>query len=232
MLPGKSLLDQFLGPDAMKKVQGMAGGLSGNQKSLATGAAAGGLVALLMSGGKPKKLIKNAVKLGGVALVGGLAYKAYSDWQAGKQPQAAAAGDAPPALPKPEGTVFLPADAGAAEALSLKLVRAMVAAAKADGHVTSAERRKIAAQLPELGLGAEAEALIAEELDAPLDVGRVAALASTPEEAAEIYAASLLVVDPEAPAERGYLAMLAARLKLDPKLVQHLHANAEALVEL
>ena len=228
MLPGKSLLDQFLGPDAMKKV----GELTKDRKSLATGAAAGGVLALLLSGGKPKKLIGNAVKMGAVALVGGLAYKAYQDWQAGKRPEAATAGDAPPALPKPEGTVFLPDDAGAAEALSLTLVRAVVAAAKADGHVTSAERRKIAAQLPELGLGAEAEALIAEELDAPLDVGRVAALASTPEEAAEVYAASLLVVDPEAPAERGYLAMLAARLKLDPGLVEHLHANAGALVEL
>ncbi|MCX7644792.1 MAG: tellurite resistance TerB family protein [Rhodobacteraceae bacterium] len=227
MLPGKSLIDQFLGPDALKTV----GELTKDRKSLATGAAAGGVLALLLSGGKPKKLIKNAVKLGGVALVGGLAYKAYQDWQAGRQPQAAGAGEPPPALPKPEGTVFLPAETGAAEALSLKLVRAMVAAAKADGHVTSAERRRIAAQLPQLGLGAEAEALISEELDAPLDVGRIAALASSPEEAAEIYAASLLVVDPEAPAERGYLAMLAARLKLDPRLVEHLHANALALVE-
>ena len=47
--------------------------------------------------------------------------------------------------------------------------------------------------------------------------------------ATEIYAASLLVVDPEAPAEKGYLAMLAARLGLDPGLVAHLHARAEAL---
>jgi uncharacterized membrane protein YebE (DUF533 family) len=227
MLPGKSLLDQFLGPDAMKKV----GELTKDRKSLATGAAAGGLLALLLSGGKPKKLLKNAVKVGGVALVGGLAYKAYRDWQAGRQPEAAGADVPPPALPRPEGTVFFPADTQAAEALSVKLVRAMVAAAKADGHVTSAERRRIAAQLPELGLGPEAEALIAEELDAPLDVGRIAALAASPEEAAEIYAASLLVVDPEAPAERGYLAMLAARLKLDPGLVEHLQANAAALVE-
>jgi uncharacterized membrane protein YebE (DUF533 family) len=228
MLPGKSLLDQFLGPDAMQKL----GSLTKDKTSLATGAAAGGVLALLLSGGKPKKLIGNAVRMGGVALVGGLAYKAYQDWQAGKQPAATGAGEAPPALPKPEGTVFLPADAGAADALSLKLVRAMVAAAKADGHVTGAERRRIAAQLPELGLGAEAEALISEELDAPLDVGRIAGMAGSPEEAAEIYAASLLVIDPEAPAERGYLAMLAARLRLEPKLVEHLHANAQALVEL
>jgi uncharacterized membrane protein YebE (DUF533 family) len=105
----------------------------------------------------------------------------------------------------------------------------MVAAAKADGHVTAMERRRIGTQLDTLGLGPEAQALITDELDAPLDVGRIAGLARTPEEAAEVYAASLLVVDPEAPAEKGYLAMLAARLQLDPALVSHLHARAADL---
>lgn len=224
----KSLLDQFLGSNGG---DGAQGGVS-NKGALATGAVAGGLLTLLMSGGSPKKMIKRAVKVGGAAAIGGLAYKAYSDWQAGKDPQAVTRTDATPELPSPEGTVFMPADPTAAEDLSLRLVRAMVAAAKADGHVTSAERRRIQSQLPQLGLGTEAEALITEELDGPLDVGRVAGLASGPEEAAEIYAASLLVVDHEAPAERGYLAMLAARLKLDPRLVEHLHTNANALVEL
>lgn len=223
----KSLLDQFLGSNGGQN--GHGGGSSTG--TLAKGAVAGGLVGLLMSGGSPKKLLKNAVKVGGAAVVGGLAYKAYTDWQAGKNPQASAVPDTVPALPTPEGTAFMPTDAAEAEDLSLRLVRAMVAAAKADGHVTSAERRRIVSQLPQLGLGVEAEALITEELDAPLDVGRVANMARSPEEAAEIYAASLLVVDPEAPAERGYLTMLAARLKLDPRLVEHLHVNANALVE-
>lgn len=224
----KSLLDQFLGSNGS---DGAQGGVS-NKGALATGAVAGGLLTLLMSGGSPKKMIKRAVKVGGAAAIGGLAYKAYSDWQAGKDPQAVTRTDATPELPSPEGTAFMPADPTAAEDLSLRLVRAMVAAAKADGHVTSAERRHIQSQLPQLGLGTEAEALIAEELDGPLDVGRVADMSNGPEEAAEIYAASLLVVDHEAPAERGYLAMLAARLKLDPRLVEHLHTNAHALVEL
>lgn len=223
----KSLLDRFLGSNGDENAQG---GVS-NKGALAKGAVAGGLLGLLMSGGSPKKMLKRAVKVGGAAAIGGLAYKAYSDWQDGKAPQASAAPNTVPQLPTPEGTAFMPADAAAAEDLSLRLVRAMVAAAKADGHVTSAERRRILSQLPQLGLGPEAEALIAEELDCPLDVGRVAEMANGPEEAAEIYAASLLVVDHEAPAERGYLAMLAARLKLDPRLVEHLHTNAQALVE-
>ena len=72
--------------------------------------------------------------------------------------------------------------------------------------------------------------MIAAELDAPLDAGRIASLARSQEEATEIYAASLLTVDPDGAAEKGYLAMLAARLNLPADLVAHLHARAAALV--
>ncbi len=237
MKDAKSLLDSL-----MRSVGGSSGGTAGledlaakargawdSQSTLGKGAIGGGLLGLLLGGkglgGKGLgKLGGTAVRVGGMALVGGLAYKAWQDWQAGKQ-----AGATPGALPAPEGTVFLPQDAGEADELSARLLQAMVAAAKADGHVTPAERQRIGGQLATLGLGAEAEALVTRELDAPLDVGRVAALARTPEEAAEIYTASVLVVDAEAPAEKGYLALLAARLKLDPALVQHIHANAASL---
>jgi uncharacterized membrane protein YebE (DUF533 family) len=100
----------------------------------------------------------------------------------------------------------------------------MIAATKADGQVTPAERANIIAHLPQLGLGPEAQAMIQAELDAPLDFNQIAALARSEAEAAEIYAASLLAVDPEGAAEKGYLAMLAARLHLDAGLVAHLHA--------
>lgn len=194
------------------------------QSTLTKGAIAGGLLGVLMSG-NARRLIGSGVKVGGAALIGGLAYKAYEDWKAGK------AADAPhdlTTLPEPDDS-FMPQDTAAADSLSLRLLQAMVAAAKADGHVTPTERARIADHLPRLGLGDAAQALLAEELDAPLDFARLATLATTNAEAAEIYAASLLVVDPEAPAEKGYLAMLAARLNLDPGLVAHLHAKAAAL---
>ena len=34
-------------------------------------------------------------------------------------------------------------------------------------------------------------------------------------------------IDQTVPANRGYLSMLAARLKLDPALVDHLHVNVD-----
>jgi uncharacterized membrane protein YebE (DUF533 family) len=70
-----------------------------------------------------------------------------------------------------------------------------------------------------------------DELRKPLDVDAVARAAQSPEEAAEIYTVSLLAIDVDNPAERGYLAMLAARLKLDDKLVEHLHATVEGVTE-
>lgn len=233
-------------------------------KSLATGAAAAGILGLVLGGGRSRSLLGGAVRMGGAAVVGGLAYRAYRNWQDGRAdtaeqpapaprpaaqpaPRAASAGagigqrwsaggtvstPAPAAAADwsaPAGSDFAPAEDDRAEALAEKLLRAMVAAAKADGHVTTAERRRIANELHAIGMGGEAESLIAAELDAPLDPARIAAMAFNEAEALEIYAASMLVVDPEAPAERAYLADLAARLRLEPGLVARLHAEAEAM---
>ena len=71
--------------------------------------------------------------------------------------------------------------------------------------------------------------MLTAELDTPLDIGAVAGLAQDEAQAAEIYAASLLAIDPDGAAEKGYLAMLAARLNLAPGLVDHLNARARAL---
>lgn len=242
MYDAKALLGQFLDQNQNSNVsqenqsqdtsQGGGGlnlqSLVSGPGGLATGALAGGLAGLLLGGKKPKKLAKSALKVGGAALVGGLAYKAWRDWKASKPPgqTAPAEVDMPPA-----GTPFLPATAAEEHDLSQALMRAMIAAAKADGHVSDEERQRIDAQLEALQIDAEQRAFIDTELAKPLDVDAVAAGAKCPEQAAEIYTASLLAIDPNGAAERGYLAMLAARLKLEPGLIEHLHANIGAGIE-
>jgi uncharacterized membrane protein YebE (DUF533 family) len=229
MFNAKSILDQVMGslnqatgPGGVKGMTGKARDTWDSQSTLTKGAIAGGLLGVLLTGGG-RKMLGTGVKIGGAALIGGLAYKAYEDWKAGKS---VAKNDAPMALPNPAGTAFQPADADAADDLSTRILQSMIAAAKADGHITTDERTRIDAQLGNLGLGNEATAMIAAELDKPLDVARVAGLARTEEEGTQIYAASLLVVDPRGEAEKHYLAELAARLKLDAGLVSHLHARA------
>lgn len=252
----KSLLNQLASQSGLGQMGGAQQNPQSNQNSggldlqslisgpggLATGALAGGLAGLLLGGKKPRKLAKSALKVGGVALVGGLAYKAWRDWQANKspaggpqqtaQPQAhAAPHQTPELLEAPAGSPFLPDNAQEEQDLTRALIRAMIAAAKADGHVTDEERRRITDGLAAMRLNAADMAFIDEELSKPLDIDAVANGAKCQEQGAELYAASLLVIDAEGAAERGYLAMLAARLNLDPGLVEHLHAGAGAVIE-
>lgn len=191
------------------------------------GAAAGGLATLLLTNKTSRKMAGSLVKYGALAAVGGVAYKAYSDWQAGKSADVTrteTASAAPP--PPPDNSAFLAGGAPEAQSdLSLALLRAMIAAAKADGHIDADEQQRIFGFLDQVDLDTEAKAFVMDELRAPLDIDAVARAATSQEIAAELYAASLLIVDEQNPAEKGYLAMLAARLKLPQDLVDHLHAS-------
>lgn len=230
MFDAKRLLDQFMGG------QGGQGGSSGGGDFLrgaGGGALAGGLAAILLGTKTGRKLGGEALKLGGMAAVGALAYKAYRDWQAGKQPAPAAPQQQPqqppvPMLPAPSGTPFNPSTPSEQQTLARHLLRAMIAAAKADGHVDAQEQARIFAEMDKLLLAADDKAFVMDELRAKLDIDAVASAASTPEEAAEIYTASLLAIDVDNAAERGYLGMLAARLKLDDALVAHLQQSVAA----
>ena len=230
MKDAKSLLDSLLGSvSEMTKGAGLgdlatkAKGAWDDQSTLAKGAIAGGLLGVLLSG-NARRMLGTGIQVGGMAAIGGLAYRAWEDWKAGKS---ADAGDE--VIAAPDGTAFAPLDSDAADSLAARLLQAMVSATKADGHVTDVERKRIDAQLGALGLGDAATAMITAELDSPLDVGRIAALAEQPEDGVQLYAASLLVVDPNGPAEAAYLASLADKLGLAADLVAHLHAKAETL---
>lgn len=127
-------------------------------------------------------------------------------------------------LSRLRGSAFNPRP-GQEAALERALIRAMIGAAKADGQIDTREQQRIHEQVKVLGLDTGMQAFATEELGRPLDVNDIVAPAVCPETAAEIYAASLLAADRSRAAEKGYLAMLAARVKLDTGLVKHLHAN-------
>ena len=222
MFDAKRLLDQFLGGQDGK-------GAGEFMKGAGGGALAGGLAAILLGTKTGREFGGEALKLGGVAAVGALAYKAYRDWQAGKEvPAAPPAQPSMPMLPAPSGTPFNPSSESGQQKLARHLLRAMIAAAKSDGHVDADEQARIFAEMDKLPLAADDKAFVMDELRAKLDIDAVAGAAETSEEAAEIYAASLLAIDIDNAAERGYLAMLAARLKLDDALVAHLQQTVAA----
>lgn len=220
MFDPQKLLEQFLGGGTSQAPQQgkPVGGLSPDfVKGFATGGVAGGLAGILLGGKTSKKMAKGAVKLGGTAALASLAYKAYSDWQATRnQPVATAEPEMKDITPKPQGTPFLPSQPRERDEMSLAILRAMIAAAKADGHIDAEEQRRIFGKLDELQLDTEEKAFVIDELRKPLDIDAVVAAATRPELAVEIYAASVLAIDPDDAAEQAYLAMLASRLKMDP----------------
>ncbi|MEH8252010.1 tellurite resistance TerB family protein [Aeromonas veronii] len=101
--------------------------------------------------------------------------------------------------------------------LGNKKVRAMVAAARADGHIDGAERQKIQEYLTEQGQSDVARWIDAE-LARPLDPHALAREVTDMELATEVYLASLLAIEVDHFMERGYLDELARALKLDDNL--------------
>jgi uncharacterized membrane protein YebE (DUF533 family) len=195
------------------------------QRTAITGAA--GLAAgMLLSGGGLGRLVGSVAKLGAVAAVGGLAYSAWQEYQ--KNQQAAGAPSDGTAASARDSFVPPPQAAYQQEELGKSLVRAMIAAAKADGQIDADEKQRIFAKLETMPLSPEEKAFVSDELASPLDIDAVAARADTPEHAAEIYAASLVAMKPDTASERGYLDALALKLKLPQGLVDEIHRQAGA----
>ncbi|MFQ2093549.1 tellurite resistance TerB family protein [Aeromonas taiwanensis] len=174
-------------------------------KGMAQGGLAAGAMALLLGNKKMRKYGTKVAAVGGAAALGGLAYKLYQDWQAQQST---------PAQPtQPLGTL----EGNALDARANLLVRAMVAAARADGHIDAAERQKIQQYLTEQGQG-DAARWIDGELSRPLDPQALAREVTDMELATEVYLASLLAIEVDHFMERGYLDELARALKLDDNL--------------
>ncbi|MGL4242955.1 MAG: tellurite resistance TerB family protein [Beijerinckiaceae bacterium] len=196
-----------------------------NNPGLAAAAAAGlGGILLGTKGGRG--LAMGAAKLGGLALIGGLAYSAYQNYQAGKPLMNANA----PVHAAPQGSGFAEGD-GDDQERALLMVRAMIAAAAADGIIDNAERSRIIGNLKQAGLDDEANAFLDNEFRNPLDAQGLVDMAGSAEMAAQIYTAARLAIDPDTQEEQDFLANLSSGLGLEADLVAHIDAAASSVVE-
>ncbi|MBR0558102.1 tellurite resistance TerB family protein [Ciceribacter sp. L1K23] len=229
MFDAKKLLDQFLGSQ-IPGTQGTVKGTAGSALDLAkkNPLASGALAAVLLGTKAGRNLTGSAVKLGGLAAIAGLGYLAYRNYKTGNSPDTGPTDSLPELLPPPADSPFSPQSAQVTEDFALALVRAMIAAAKADGHIDATERGRIMDKIQLSGLGAEAEAFIEKELASPSDLDALIASAKTEEQKVELYTASRLAIEPDGRAERGYLDLLAGRLGLPDALVDHIEATVAA----
>lgn len=132
-----------------------------------------------------------------------------------------------PLAPAATATVPEAFDAAHDETRSRALLQAMIAAAKADGHLDARERELLDAELMRLAADHALRDWMRQELDRPLDPVAVArAAGGDPALAAQMYLASLLVADEQNFMERAWLDELARQLGLAPALQRSLEAQA------
>ena len=216
-----SILNQVLGGGQQIARQRANGGTLGNilgninndtLKGFGGGVAATGLLSLLM--GK-KGFGSNALQLGSMAALGALAYNAWKNYQGGQAANAAPG-------------QFIPAEqrtqAQTAQASELT-IKAMIAAAAADGRIDTAESSAILAQIGTEN--AEARAWLEQHIHNPPTPQSLAAeVGNDPALAAEIYLASRIVCGDLERKEIVYLHELAEALHLDDALVEKLERQA------
>lgn len=218
-----SILNQVLNGGQQITQQRKSGGTLGNilgninndtLKGFGGGVAATGLLSLLM--GK-KGFGSNALQMGSMAALGALAYNAWKNYQGGQAAPASAA----------QGQ-FIPAEersqAQTAQASELT-IKAMIAAAAADGRIDTAESSAILAQIGTEN--AEARAWLEQQIHNPPTPQTLAAeVGNDPALAAEIYLASRIVCGDLDRREIVYLHELAEALHLDDALVEKLEHQA------
>ncbi|OWQ84369.1 hypothetical protein CDN99_24040 [Roseateles aquatilis] len=236
---GRDLLEGRAGSTGKGGLGGLGGTLGGlgnlgGLGKIGAGAGAAGVLGALLGSKRGRSYGGKALKYGSIAALGLMAYKAYTAWQAQQQaqgrqpaPGSTTPSSAPAALTAEPRTLDRVPQAEA-EQHSRAVLLAMIAAAKADGHLDDRERELIEQELGRLEGDATLHRWHEEELRRPLDPAAVAKAAATPEIAAEMYLASLLMVDETSFMERAYLDELARQLRLPEGLKAQLEAQALA----
>ena len=212
----------------------MPGGLMG-------GAAAGGLAAMLLTNKKARKMGGKAIKYGGLAAVGGMAYKAWRTHKENQtttqltniEPNQSFGSSTTPEVPA--GSIFDLAEEQPSKQTQnthLILIKAMISAAKADGHIDTTERARIEQEINNLGITKEEQTFLIEQLRATSDPIAIARLSENEAQSAEIYLVSMLAIDIDTTEERRYLDRLGDALRLPTDLrqnIEHEVKNAQTL---
>lgn len=95
-----------------------------------------------------------------------------------------------------------------------RMIRALVYAAKADGHIDEAEKSAINNRINSMNIGREGIATVQRIMAETVDPSRIALGVSDPHEALELYMLSRAVVNPDQFMEKNYLDSLADFLNI------------------
>ena len=216
----------------IKNTSSGAGGLMNKiPGGLAGGALAGGLASVLMSSKTMRKSATTVAKYGGAAALGGLAYKAYQNWQ-DNQSQAPHQQTTMPTHHQPEQIASAqqasldPVASQETDRFQLALVKAMIASAKADGAIDTREQTKISEAINNMDIDDKARAELMNLFFQPIAIGDFIHEFSTPEQRAEAYFVSCLAIELDHDDEHAHLKALASALSIPPSLAEQLEMEA------
>jgi uncharacterized membrane protein YebE (DUF533 family) len=105
------------------------------------------------------------------------------------------------------------------------MIRAMIAAANADGVIDETERNRILKKLEAVNLSDEEHSFIVKELLSPVGLDQIAAQVDSMDIAKDVYTVSLLAIDIDTDAEKTYMRTLAQRLGLNESTLDEIHAE-------
>lgn len=195
-----------------------------SRNKLGAGAALGGLGALILGTRTGRSVAMNAAKVGALAVIGGLAYKAYQNYRTGQSPEASR-NIMPDAAPGGSG---FEADNVTNDA-ARTYIRGMIAAAASDGRLDGDEQQRILGSLQQQGLDREAEEFLANELNNPASVDELVAGVRDEAEALQLYTAARVAIEPDTRGEQQFLYVLASRLGISEDLRAHIDAGARGM---
>lgn len=216
----RDALEKMTGGKSVEDLLGQLKELIGNNQ-IGAGATLGGLGALVLGTRTGRSAAVNAAKIGALALIGGLAYRAYQNYSQGQSPTAERNFVPTQA---PSGSGFEPAAITNAQAELY--IRAMIGAAAADGRISADEQQKILGSLNQLGLDKHAEEFLANELNSPASASQLAAGVRNEQEAVQVYTAARIAIDPDTRGEQAFLYELAQRLSIPDELRAHIDTAA------
>jgi uncharacterized membrane protein YebE (DUF533 family) len=226
----QNLLNQFTGSNTSSSSTHHNTKSSGLGTGLMGGAAAGGVMGLLVGSKKGRKFAGKAATVGGAALIGGIAFKAYKNWQQ-KNQQTSAHSSANHSVPPSQYTDNQTSPPEISQDFQLTLIKAMIGAAKSDGHIDEVEQKRIFDAVEQMSLSSEMKGLVFDLLRQPIYVEELAHGAQSMEQKSEVYLASCLAIDLDTSCEQNYLNKLAGALSLPLDLADQIKSQAKQALD-
>ena len=224
------LLDIFGNTELTDVLKSMAKQAQGGLENLSQKAPGGmggllgaGALGALMGSMLPKAGARSAGMLG----LGALAWTFYKKWaaaQKGGMPTDTLFGS-------PEEIFSNAGPATGSDAASdptaMLLLRAMIFAARADGHIDAKEQERISRLLPQFFPNADVAPLLHQLMAESLSPAALARDVQNQEQAEDLYRLSCVIVDLDHFMERGYFAELAEVLGISKERAAQLEAEAQ-----